>query len=388
MEAEDAAGMGMEGIAEDAMEGADAEEIIDEAEMVLNGHNDPVYGVAFHPQELDMVATAGGDDVGGVWSLSTGERTQTLSGHTDTVNLVAWSGDGSYLATGSLDGTVRVWEVAKGFALVNHLQGPGEDILWMQWHPKGNILLAGSQDCTAWMWSVPKGKEMQCFAGHSGPVLCGGFTPDGKHVVTGSEDGTMKVWSPKTGSAKNTFRDQPAGKEGGMEFHQEPVLCLDIHPDNKQCVTGGADGQVILSNIVTGQVVHRYEGHEDGIEAVAFCPSMAVVASGSLDGTVRVWDMTTNSQRAVCGHKSGVTILKWHPSLPVFFSASLDRTVQVNDARDGVVLHRLTGHTDTVLDVALSPKCDVLLSGGDDNTARLFRLPALPAAAPPAGDLD
>ena len=50
--------------------------------------------------------------------------------------------------------------------------------------------------------------------------------------------------------------------------------------------------------------------------------------------------------------------------------------------------HTLTGHTDTVLDIALSPNKDLLLSGADDNSARLFRLPALPAAAPPAADLD
>lgn len=189
MEAEDAAA-GMAGIPEeDAMEGAGAEEdIIDEAETVLAGHKDPVYGVAFHPTNPEMAATAGGDDVGGVWNLATGERSHTLEGHTDTVNLVAWSGDGAYLATGSLDGTVRVWEecnppcplaclraclsvmnplpchgepvavslrrgtlglsvcvcvcgvlceVSKGMSQVNHLQGPGEDILWIEWHPKG-----------------------------------------------------------------------------------------------------------------------------------------------------------------------------------------------------------------------------------------------------------
>lgn len=110
MEAEDAA-MAMDGITEDAMEGAEDEEVIDESEAVLQGHQDPVYGVAFHPTNLDLAATAGGDDVGGVWNLSTGARTHTLEGHTDTVNLVAWSGDGAYLATGSLDGTIRVWEV-------------------------------------------------------------------------------------------------------------------------------------------------------------------------------------------------------------------------------------------------------------------------------------
>lgn len=149
MEAEDA--MMMEG---DEMEMED-EEIIDEAEVVLSGHADPVYGVAFHPSKPDMVATAGGDDVGGVWELSTGQRTHTLEGHSDTVNLVAFSADGSLLATGSLDATVKIWSVEGGFTLTSTLEGPGEDINWLAWHPKGNVLLAGSNDCTCWMWSAP-----------------------------------------------------------------------------------------------------------------------------------------------------------------------------------------------------------------------------------------
>lgn len=357
--------------AEDAMmQEEDLDEIVDEAELVFSGHADPVYDIAYHPTNPDMAATAGGDDVGAVWDLSNATRLHTLSGHTDTVNLVAFSNDGMFLATGSLDGTVRVWGVASGaFEEVNVLQGPGEDILWLAWHPKGNVLLAGSADSTCWMWSVPKGKEMQCFVGHAGAVLCGGFTPDGKMVATASEDGTMRVWNPKSGASKMSFK-----QSGGMLFHDAAVTCMDIAGDSKSIATGSEDHTVALSNVVSGKVLHRFEGHEDGVEAVAICANMPFVASASLDGTVRIWDIPSQSERLVSQHRAGVVTLRWHPTLPIFFSGSIDRTVQAVDARDGKQLQLFTGHRETVLQIQLSPSGDTLMSGSDDNTARLFRL--------------
>jgi len=354
------------------------EEVIDEAEMVLVGHTDPIYQVAYHPNNTEMVATAGGDDVCGIYDVTSAERLHTLSGHTDTVNLVAFSKDGAYLATGSLDATVRVWNAGDGtYDLVNHLQGPAEDILWLTWHPKGNILLAGSADCTCWMWSVPKGKEMQCFAGHAGAVLCGGFTPDGKLVVTGSEDCAVRVWNPKTGASKLTLKD----KQGGMDFHSAPITCMDLAADSKNMLTGSADHSVILSNIVSGKMLHRFEAHTDGIEAVGFCACMPLFLSASLDSTVRVWDLAAQAERGMIQHKDSVVVARWHPSLPILFTGSMDRTVQVVDARDTQCLQLFTGHRDTVLDVVLSPAGDALLTGADDHTSRLFRLPPLPAGA-------
>merc|ERR1719473_246010 len=107
-----------------------------------------------------------------------------------------------------------VWQTADG-TLVHKLEGPGEDISWIDWHPKGNVLVAGSNDCTAWMWNATKGAQMQCFVGHGGALLCGGFLPNGKLLVTGSEDGTARVWSPKTGVSKSS-----------ISLGEAPVTCL------------------------------------------------------------------------------------------------------------------------------------------------------------------
>lgn len=83
-----------------------------------------------------------------------------LSGHTDTVGSLAFSADGSALASGGMDGRVKVWEPTSG-RCVQTLEGPGDAVEWLAWHPKGGVVLAGAADFTAWMWLAATGACMQ-----------------------------------------------------------------------------------------------------------------------------------------------------------------------------------------------------------------------------------
>ena len=124
---------------------------------------------AAHPE---MLATGGGDDVAHLWRLGTEAPAFRLEGHTDTVGALAFSMDGSLLATGGLDGTVRVWQANAGTLIGAPLEGPTQGINWVAWHPRGAVLLAGSEDATAWMWKLPEGSVMQIFSAHSSSVAC------------------------------------------------------------------------------------------------------------------------------------------------------------------------------------------------------------------------
>ena len=123
---------------------------MDEAETVFSGHTDPVYGIAVSHTHPELVATAGGastthchvidetlpgDDTAKLWDANTGSCIATLAGHTDSVASVGFNHDGSLLATGGLDGVVKVWKV-ESWELVQSLEGPGEDVSWIDWHTK------------------------------------------------------------------------------------------------------------------------------------------------------------------------------------------------------------------------------------------------------------
>lgn len=148
-----------------------------------------VYSVAWSPRQADLVATGGADDRAYIWRVgqeafeATGGAVLELSGHTDTVSSLAFSADGTFLASGGMDGRVKVWEVASG-RCAQTLEGPGDAVEWVQWHPKGGVLLAGAADFTAWMWLAATGACMQV-----GAVQ--GWTKSDQRMARGGGGGTV-----------------------------------------------------------------------------------------------------------------------------------------------------------------------------------------------------
>ncbi|EFN58343.1 hypothetical protein CHLNCDRAFT_142394 [Chlorella variabilis] len=335
----------------DGLDAADEDDSI----HTFTGHTSGVYSVAWSPRQADLVATGGADDRAYIWRVGqeafeqTGGAVLELGGHTDTVASMAFSADGASLATGGLDGRVKVWEVASG-RCTQTLEGPGDAVEWVRWHPKGGVVLVGAADFTAWMWLAQTGACMQVFSGHSGSVVCGSFTPDGKWVVTGGGEGdaSLKVWSPKTGECALTVQGHP--------YHTAGLTCLDIHPDSTAAISGSEDGVPKVVNLSNGRVVASLAGHEEesSIEAVAFSHHLPHVAmSAGMDGRLMVWDLAAAvpGQRATCQHPDGVTRLAQHPPQPLVFTGCLDGA-----------------------DLAASPDGNWWIAGGEDDTARVFSL--------------
>ncbi len=156
---------------------ADAEPAEDNSVQLFRGHKGSVFAVSCHPTQ-PLAASGGEDDIGYIWDITDGEIIVKLTGHTDSVTATAWSNDGEMIATGGMDGKVRIWrrvgrEKEKDnyriWEFLTELQGPDEVMVgpsvtpprshvveylqqFLRWHPKGNVLLAGSNDSTLWLW--------------------------------------------------------------------------------------------------------------------------------------------------------------------------------------------------------------------------------------------
>ena len=229
------------------------------------------------------------------------------------------------LATGSLDGTVSVYDANAGGKYVRRLEGPETGVEWLEWHPNGPIVLAGCEDFCAWMWNASDGNLMQVFAGHSGSVSCGQFSKDGKVVFTGSFDGSFRAWNPRSGMTIAAFQ------KGGL-FHDGPVTCMDSIVDESNnsyvTLTGSEDCALKLSAVNTSaesaersKVLGNFLAHEKCIECVEFCDRTVgnYAASGSVDATIRVWDLPTQKVRGVLGHGKAVSQLKWVPNSAMLY---------------------------------------------------------------------
>ncbi|KAG9315336.1 ribosome biogenesis protein Sqt1 [Chiua virens] len=326
-------------------------------------HNGSVFAVSCHPTE-PLAASGGEDDLGYIWDITDGEVIVKLTGHTDSVSNTAFSADGEMIATGGMDGK-----------FLTELQGPDE-VMWLRWHPRGNVLLAGSNDSTVWLWQLPSGTTMQVFAGHTGPVQCGEFTPDGKRIVTACADGTLIYWDPR--SPTPVFKLTPHD----ARFDMEGIISLAINPSSTLAVVGGTTGSVRVVSLSKGEVVSALSGHAEGesVEAVQFvdlsgtASGPGVVVTGGTDGKACIWDVSTMRLRATLEHQDAITNVMAHPSPKshLVVTASADRTLRTWDARTGALIKEHTGHHGPVLGTSLGLQGSVVVSAGDDGVCLVF----------------
>ena len=281
--------------------------------------------------------------------------------HEDQVVAVAFSPDGKYVASGSRDGTARVWEAQTGreIARVNH----EVYVIAVAFSPDGKYVISGGCDkkdenyrCiggTARVWEAQTGREIARMS-HNNAVVAVAFSPDGKYVVSGSFDGTVRVWETQT----------------GHEVARKSYMSNEVafSPDGKYIISGGGAAHVWEAQ--TGREIARMS-HEGGVVAVAFSPDGRYVVSGGGDGTVRVWEAQTGREIARMSHEGNVVAAAFSPDGRYVVSGSLDGTARVWEVQTGREIARMS-HNNAVVAVAFSPDGKYVVSGSWDRTARLW----------------
>eukprot|EP00055_Hartaetosiga_balthica_P015657 m.94000 g.94000 ORF g.94000 m.94000 type:complete len:627 (+) comp8921_c4_seq1:68-1948(+) len=342
------------------------------AELIIQNHTEPAYCVAVSVDGKYGVSGAQ-DDTVVIFSLEDGSLEHKITAHNDSIIALQFSGNGEYLATGSLDGAVKVWST-KDWEQVLDLDA-GDDLSCIDFHPSAPFLVAGCASGAAIMWHVPTGNASY-FQAHFENITAIKWLPNGRSFATTGEDGLLVTWSPKTQQALSKTDAKSEHK-----FHECPIGAMACHPDNNVIATGGADGKMMFTNISSkgcGSVVITFGDHTDNVETIAFSNTTpTLLASGSLDGKIHVYNATTRHLQSTLTHDAGVVKIMFHPTKPILYSCSLDSTVRVWDARSGECLHVCTGHVSHVLDLALVDGGNKILTAGEDSDVMLFKVPSL-----------
>jgi WD40 repeat protein/transcriptional regulator with XRE-family HTH domain len=365
------------------------------------GHTDSVRSVAFSADGKILVSGSS-DRTVKLWDGKSGQYLKTYTGHSGGVYSVAFSLDGHTLATGSGDHTIRLWDCRTDQCLKT-LHGHTNQIFSVAFNPNGQTLACVSLDQTVRLWDIRTGQCLRTWQGHTDWAFPIAFSGDGKLLVSGSSDRTVRIWDIQNGeclrictghtdqvfsvtfspiqyfSDKANLTPLSPRPYKGMRETSSPLLAgeglgerLTPH-QGKLIASGSTDSSVRLWDVDTGICLRTLHGHTDWVRSVAFSPDGKILASGSADRTVRLWDVSTGKEvRTLQGHTEQVYSVAFSPDGSILASGSTDRTVRLWNVCNGTCLETLHGHTNQVFSVAFSPYQGFLASGSTDQTVRLW----------------
>jgi len=285
---------------------------------------------------------------------------RVLSGHTGEIYSLAFSPDGTLLASASGDRTIRFWDVRTG-RLSRVIDGHTGAVHALIFSPNGRVLASGSRDSTARIWDVGTGKELKAFGAPFDTIRSLAFSPNGKLLAGGGDGGSLRLWDWEAG---NQFMTMKSGF--GV------VNAVAFSPNGSILATGSVDARVHLWEQASGQKIRTLSGHGGPINGIAFSPDGALLASGSADKTIRLWDVASGRERGVLtGHTGEVHAVIIASDGRTVISAAADGTIRVWDSASGSEKAALSRHQGAVLAIALSPDGGLLASGGRDRHIHL-----------------
>ena len=289
----------------------------------------PITALAFHPAG-DLLAVGGMHEVT-FWNPADGKLEKRIGGLAERIYSLAWHSDGKQLAvaagTPGQMGEVKLIDFTSGS--VRHLTTLADAALSVAFSPAGDRLAIGAADRMVRVFELASGKEMVRSAEHSDWVSSVAFSPDAARLVTASRDRTCKVLDAKTGALVTTYAE-----------HNAPVFAIAVPSEGKQALSVGGDGRlhVWLPEDPGYEDKEMKKAKKHQIAAIQAAPSdaLAVVLGekraylAATDKAIRELDPAAKSQvRTLAGHSDWVAALSFHGGKKLLASGSLDGEVRI-----------------------------------------------------------
>jgi serine/threonine protein kinase len=285
-----------------------------------------------------------------------------IAAHHGAITGVAYSDDGRWIVSTGEDATLKVWD-ATYHTLIRTIEL--DDGRATAFALRGPRALTGHANGNVVLWDLERAEKVATVRRNEASIWAVVFTGDENLFAVASHDWKVALWDAQ----------QPSAPLHLFDGHDNAVQALAFSPQRMLLASGSADRTVRLWNLQTLSLRRRYRGPRDFVTAVAFSRNGRMLAGGALDGRIQVWStLSSRRLRSLTGHRGRVADIAFAPVGQILASAGEDGTVRLWDLRRARTLLALTGHTGGATAVAFAPDGQHLATAGENGMVRLWAM--------------
>jgi WD40 repeat protein len=328
---------------------------------ILFGHTDQVTEIDVSPNGR-FIASGSQDGTTKIWDVQNGQLVTSFDDYLDAVSAVAFDSAGGRILTASGDWTARIYSLESTNAPVV-LVGHFDRINTAVFGPLRNRVLTGSNDKTARFWDATSGNCLLELKGHTDWVTAAALSSSGDLAATTGIDGSIRLWDLRTGRIKC----DPYKNHG-------PVVTLAFSPRDGQLAWGDNEGKLGILNTIDGSLTFSAIAHQGAVHKVLFSSDGALVFSGGGDGQVRVWESQKQSRPPlelarpeieVTGAGNAISALKLSRDGHVLVAGTRDGMLCMWEIPQGQLLGAYRDRRETIHSIAFGPGKMVAVGQGD-----------------------